>query len=141
VLVRNLLFLAQTTGNCTTFFKSGVHLNLSSELALKSRLCKQHGLQITDQLFNVTSLFALFGFFLCRRTSVPFTICSSRPTPRIHLNEHPIYSASVKFGINLFNFILFVFYFIFIQLKRISGNFSINKNIYHLPEITCGSIC
>jgi hypothetical protein len=39
---------------------------------------------------NLTSLFALFVFLVCRLTSVAFTINSSTPTLRINLNEHPI---------------------------------------------------
>jgi hypothetical protein len=39
---------------------------------------------------NLTSLFALFVFLVCRLTSVAFTINSSTPTLRINLNEHPM---------------------------------------------------
>jgi ABC-type polysaccharide/polyol phosphate export permease len=39
---------------------------------------------------NLTSLFALFVFLLCRLRSGVFIIDSSTPTFRIHLNEHPI---------------------------------------------------
>jgi hypothetical protein len=49
-----------------------------------------HGLQITDQPLNITSLFALFVFLFCRRTSGAFTIDSSTPTLTINLNEHAI---------------------------------------------------
>jgi hypothetical protein len=40
---------------------------------------------------NLTSLFALFVFLVCRLTSGAFTINSSSPTLRRNLNEHPIY--------------------------------------------------
>jgi hypothetical protein len=40
---------------------------------------------------NLTSLFVLFVFLLCRLTSGAFTIDSSTSTLRIDLNEHPIY--------------------------------------------------
>jgi hypothetical protein len=45
-----------------------------------------------DQLFksNLTLLFALFAFLLCRRTNDAFTIDSSTPTLRIIFNEHPV---------------------------------------------------
>jgi hypothetical protein len=39
---------------------------------------------------NLTSLFGLFVFLLCRRASGPFTIDSLTSTLRIKLNEHPI---------------------------------------------------
>jgi hypothetical protein len=39
---------------------------------------------------NLTSLFALFLFSLCRLTSGAFTIDSSTPTLKRNLNEHPI---------------------------------------------------
>jgi hypothetical protein len=39
---------------------------------------------------DLTSLFALFVFLLCRLTSGAFTIDSSTPTLRINLNEHTI---------------------------------------------------
>jgi hypothetical protein len=39
---------------------------------------------------NLTSLFALFVFLLCRLTRSAFTIDSSTPTLRRNLNEHPI---------------------------------------------------
>jgi hypothetical protein len=39
---------------------------------------------------NLTSLFALFVFLLCKLRSGVFIIDSSTPTLRIHLNEHPI---------------------------------------------------
>jgi hypothetical protein len=39
---------------------------------------------------NLTLLFALFVFLVCRLTSGAFTIDFSTPTLRIHLNEHPI---------------------------------------------------
>jgi hypothetical protein len=44
----------------------------------------------TDQLFNLTSLFALFMFFICRLTNGAFTIDSSTPTLTGILNELPI---------------------------------------------------
>jgi ABC-type thiamin/hydroxymethylpyrimidine transport system permease subunit len=49
--------------------------------------------RIADQIFgylNLTSLFALFVFLLCRLTSGAFTIESLTPTLRRNLNEHPI---------------------------------------------------
>jgi hypothetical protein len=51
-----------------------------------------HKLRITDCCSNITSLFALFVFLLCRLTSGAFTIDSSTPTLTGNLNEHPIYS-------------------------------------------------
>jgi hypothetical protein len=39
---------------------SGVHLNLSSKLPLKSRLWTHRGLQITDQLFKSNLTFCVF---------------------------------------------------------------------------------
>jgi hypothetical protein len=49
-----------------------------------------HGLQIS--CLNLTSLFALFVFLVCRLTSGAFTIDSLTPTLKIHLNEHLICS-------------------------------------------------
>jgi hypothetical protein len=48
--------------------------------------------RITDNCLNLTTLFALFVFLLCRLTSGAFTIDSSTPTLTINLNEHPIYN-------------------------------------------------
>jgi hypothetical protein len=68
---------------------SGVHLNFS--LVLKSwrvdcERTTDYGTRIS--CLNLTSLFALFVFLLCRLTSGAFTIYSSMPTLSSNLNEH-----------------------------------------------------
>jgi hypothetical protein len=44
-------------------FITGVHLNLSSKLVLKSRLWTHHRLQITDQPFKSNLTFCIFCVF------------------------------------------------------------------------------
>jgi hypothetical protein len=47
-----------------------------------------------ESITDLTSLFALFVFSLCRLTSGAFTIDSSAPTLTGILNEHPIHNAT-----------------------------------------------
>jgi hypothetical protein len=69
------------------------------------------GVEVEDSIFclNLTSLFALFVFLLCRLTSGAFTIDFSTTTLRINLNEHqiPIIQSFYQF------FVIYCFFFIF----------------------------
>jgi hypothetical protein len=49
---------------------------------------------VEESITDLTSLFALFVFSLCRLTSGAFTIDSSTPKLTGILNEHPIHNAT-----------------------------------------------
>jgi hypothetical protein len=81
------------------------------------------GVEVEDSIFclNLTSLFALFVFLLCRLTSGAFTNDSSTPTSRRNLNEHPIEgtlggSSIIENKINIFINKEFVFVLVRIVL-------------------------
>jgi hypothetical protein len=77
--------------------------------------------RITDRLFKSNLTFGLFVFLLCRMTSGAFTIDSSTPTLRIILNEHAIFSITVRI------------------CRVISGNVHL-RNYLHLENILFGLV-
>jgi hypothetical protein len=74
-------------------------MGCSLKFAVKVGLVESivNALRITDHgsrisCLNLTSLFALFVFLLCRLTRGAFTINTSRPILTENLNEHPIFN-------------------------------------------------
>jgi hypothetical protein len=71
------------------FIISGVHLNLSSKLALEKRLSTHHFVSLQSKNTNNAKNEVRFKQLIIIRGA--FTIDSSTPTLRINLNEHPIF--------------------------------------------------